>query len=377
MAFGHEDTDHWYKSTLKPLLRKHGLDPRRVDLITHNDNVDKRILQELGEADLVVADLTYARPSVYFEAGHAHGRELPVVYTARSDHLSPFAKSDELRVHFDLLMRNIIDWKQPGDQSFIRRMEQRLTLVTSPLRKDRAERKRKSDAAKAFAAMSQADQLKGVIAQVEKLGQRHRFSTRTFLDTGRGIEYRSYFPGVAVVVGSAFHGGQLEGLQCIIRESFRKTDLKTAALLVRRPQFNLQLQTGSGVVTRVADLVVIISLRPIPLARVTAALDSFNVLDQAKKLLRRVAEEDFPRQRTPGYRVIRKGEYGNDYMASSGRPGADSKYLSAIDDPRGAGKGLILVTRVPRRVDVCVVDLARSLEDVRERVAAAISRLRS
>ena len=91
MAFGRPDTDRWYDSTLKPLLIKHGLAPRRVDRITHNDNVDQRILKELGKADLVVADLTYARPSVYFEAGHAHGRELPVIYTARWDHLKPSA----------------------------------------------------------------------------------------------------------------------------------------------------------------------------------------------------------------------------------------------------------------------------------------------
>src|ERR1700694_956299 len=150
MAFGRGDTDQWYKSTLAPLLRRHRVTPRRVDLITHNDDFDDRILVELARADMVVADLTYARPSVYFEAGHAHGRKLPVIYTARWDHLDPLAKDDQRRVHFDLLMRNIIDWRPPRYANFVRRMESRLNHVLRPLRKDLADRNRKQAEEAAF-----------------------------------------------------------------------------------------------------------------------------------------------------------------------------------------------------------------------------------
>src|ERR1700674_2278370 len=257
MAFGHEDTDRWYQSTLKPLLRKHGLDPRRVDLITHNDNVDQRILQELGDADLVVADLTYARPSVYFEAGHAHGRKLPVIYTARSDHLSPFAKRDDLRVHFDLLMRNIIDWKPQRYGNFLGRMEARLNHVVRPLRRDLEEKNRITAAAKAFTAMSQSDQLQGTTAEVERLALEHGFKTQTFRDTGSGLIYRSYFPDITVVVGSTFRHGELEGFQCLIRPSSRRTDLETVAALAQNPQFNLQPRTSSELLSRVNDLMVV------------------------------------------------------------------------------------------------------------------------
>jgi nucleoside 2-deoxyribosyltransferase len=84
---------------------------RRVDRIEHNDDIDDRIIAEIEKADLVITDLTYARPSVYFEAGYAQ-RAIPVVYTVRGDH---FRARDadphgNRQVHFDLKMRNIIAW---------------------------------------------------------------------------------------------------------------------------------------------------------------------------------------------------------------------------------------------------------------------------
>ena len=133
MAFGRNDTDAIYAvigRTLKPL----GVTLRRVDRIEHNENIDAKIITELEAADLVIADLTYARPSVYFEAGYAQ-RAIPVVYTVRSDH---FKERDEdlygnLHVHFDLKMRNIIGWSSPADEKFPARLTSRIAKVIAPL----------------------------------------------------------------------------------------------------------------------------------------------------------------------------------------------------------------------------------------------------
>jgi nucleoside 2-deoxyribosyltransferase len=132
MAFDRPDTDAMFaviRRTLKPL----GIVPRRVDRIEHNDNIDQKIISELAEADLVIADLTYARPSVYFEAGYAQ-RQTPVVYTARRDH---FREKDDdpngnLQVHFDLKMRNIVGWSTPTDLTFPKRLTSRITKVIAP-----------------------------------------------------------------------------------------------------------------------------------------------------------------------------------------------------------------------------------------------------
>ena len=80
--------------------------------------------------DIVIADLTYARPSVYYEAGYAQ-RKIPVIYTCRKDHLHN--KEDSLRVHFDVDRYNIIFWENPGDVSFVPNLKSRLQSVIADL----------------------------------------------------------------------------------------------------------------------------------------------------------------------------------------------------------------------------------------------------
>jgi hypothetical protein len=79
--------------------------------------------------------VTYARPSVYYEAGFAE-REIPVIYTVRRDHLA-LRVDDEFgvfRVHFDLLMKNLIDWTDPSDQTFVARLARRVDEILGPIR---------------------------------------------------------------------------------------------------------------------------------------------------------------------------------------------------------------------------------------------------
>jgi nucleoside 2-deoxyribosyltransferase len=133
MAIGYADTDGLcdsIESALKPL----GIDARRVDRIVHNDDIDKRIISEIEAADFVIADLTYARPSVYFEAGYAQ-RAVPVVYTVRKDHFHPKPEDvrGNLRVHFDLQMRNIIPWQPGSHNSFLTHLRARVKRIVAPL----------------------------------------------------------------------------------------------------------------------------------------------------------------------------------------------------------------------------------------------------
>jgi hypothetical protein len=82
----------------------------------------------------VLADLTYARPSVYFEAGYAQ-RVVPVIYIARRDHFKEKLAdpNGNLRVHFDLQMRNIIPWSSGSDRTFLKRLKARVKKVIAPL----------------------------------------------------------------------------------------------------------------------------------------------------------------------------------------------------------------------------------------------------
>ena len=113
-AFGHSDVDKVFTHGIRPVLKQLGIAAQRVDKIEHNDDIDDRIFTLLNKADLCIADLTYARPSVYYEAGYAAGQGKPVIYIVRTDHFRRRTPDedpqDKLRVHFDLQMKNIIRW---------------------------------------------------------------------------------------------------------------------------------------------------------------------------------------------------------------------------------------------------------------------------
>jgi nucleoside 2-deoxyribosyltransferase len=134
-AFGRDDVDAIFDHVIKPLLRK-GLHiiPLRVDRVEHNDDIDDKIFELLDQADFCIADLTYARPSVYYEAGYAFGKGKPVIYIARKDHLKAVDSDPHglFRIHFDLQMKNVIPWSEPNE-GFKKRLAARIRVVTRPL----------------------------------------------------------------------------------------------------------------------------------------------------------------------------------------------------------------------------------------------------
>jgi nucleoside 2-deoxyribosyltransferase len=161
MAFDNSDTDELYEQFRKSFANQFTI--RRIDRINHNNDIDKQIIAEIRSADFVVADLTYARPSVYFEAGYAQGRPIPVIYTARRDHVGRLATDDAKRVHFDLQMRNIISWKTPKDHYYFKKLKARIGAVTGPMLRDRSLAAARESRRKKFGAMSQRDQLKALM----------------------------------------------------------------------------------------------------------------------------------------------------------------------------------------------------------------------
>lgn len=165
MAFGYEDTDRLYDETICPVLRKKQIEPIRVDRLEHNDEIDNRIIQEIRECDFVIADLTYARPSVYYEAGFAE-RQSPVIYTIRRDHFTP--RSDDphgrFRVHFDLQMKNVIDWIEAADPSFAARLASRIDHVVAPLIARRASSDAESKEKAAFRELAIHHRMKALLS---------------------------------------------------------------------------------------------------------------------------------------------------------------------------------------------------------------------
>ena len=133
MAFGYEDCDAVYDCFILPTLKKLKITPIRVDRRQHKDDLNNYIIRMLKECDIALADITYARPSVYYEAGFAE-RTIPVVYTVRKDHLAKSQTNEQLRVHFDLQMKKIIEWRDCNGKTFAKRLKQRVSYLIKPLK---------------------------------------------------------------------------------------------------------------------------------------------------------------------------------------------------------------------------------------------------
>lgn len=201
MAFDRDDTDAIYDKFIKRALKQFGIKPIRIDKIEHNDDIDDRIMSELKQCDMIISDLTYARPSVYFEAGFGTGRshesekKIPVIFTCRKDHFRP--KTDDpygnFRVHFDLQMRNIIAWFNISDASFYTRLKKRINYVISPLLDEIKQNKKLEEKISRFTHMSSQNKISKILYLGTKYYKKHGYDDGILIGNryGRplGIDY--------------------------------------------------------------------------------------------------------------------------------------------------------------------------------------------
>ena len=108
--------DVW-KAGIEPGIRDAGYKPSRIDRKGHTNKIDDEIIAEIRRSRFVVCDVTCEliehndeqtaihRGSVYYEAGFAHGLNIPVIFTCRKDGLEKIA--------FDTRQYPHIVWERP------------------------------------------------------------------------------------------------------------------------------------------------------------------------------------------------------------------------------------------------------------------------
>ena len=100
-----------YESGIEPAIEEAGYKALRIDRKEYINKIDDEIIAELRRSRFIVADFTHgkdgARGGVYYEAGFAHGLDLPVIFTCREDGMKS--------LHFDTNHFNHIVWKNPQD----------------------------------------------------------------------------------------------------------------------------------------------------------------------------------------------------------------------------------------------------------------------
>lgn len=110
MWFGKTMEAAWAKG-IQPAVEGAGYKPIRIDKEEAADKIDDQIIAEIRRSRFLVADFTHgetgARGGVYYEAGFAHGLDIPVIFSCRKDCMD--------QIHFDTRQYNHIDWEKPED----------------------------------------------------------------------------------------------------------------------------------------------------------------------------------------------------------------------------------------------------------------------
>ena len=85
-----------------------GWHAERVDSREHNDSIMDRIINMIRVAPFMIADLLENNDGVYYEAGFARGRDIPVIYLVED-------RLDAPKPHFDVSGVNHVRWSTEDD----------------------------------------------------------------------------------------------------------------------------------------------------------------------------------------------------------------------------------------------------------------------
>ena len=275
-AFGKKDVDVIFTKVVQPVLHTRGVTPIRVDRVEHNDDIDDKILELIEACDFCIADLTYARPSVYYEAGRVHGMGKPVIFLARSDHFSP--KEEDLfgnfRIHFDLHMKNIIKWAE-STATLQNRLGSRVNVVTKPLLRSLRENQTQKLSQTSFGKLPQKEKLLTIVHFTESKLKKMKFCLEK--EGSRWIK--------TDVIGVKKTRQAPIFVWCLAQASFTKSRLQDISNIIpygssSMSDFlkNMKVDTEQNITSHILCC----SLRPTPESRITDALPHFSPHEQLK-----------------------------------------------------------------------------------------------
>jgi hypothetical protein len=101
------DVEEAYNLGFEPAIRDAGFSPIRIDREYSINGIYDRTVAEGADGTVRVVDFTYHRPSVYYEAGFAHGIGRDVICTCR--------QGSKAGLHFNVRHLGQIIWNDAAD----------------------------------------------------------------------------------------------------------------------------------------------------------------------------------------------------------------------------------------------------------------------
>ena len=112
------------EKAIKPAIEEAGYDAFIINRHDFTGKIDDEIIAQIRQSRFMVADFTHAadgtvRGSVYYEAGFAHGLNIPVIFTAQ----------EGAELHFDTAHYNHIMWTPDDLPTLRKRLYDRILAV--------------------------------------------------------------------------------------------------------------------------------------------------------------------------------------------------------------------------------------------------------
>ena len=107
MSFDPSLTSAYEQGMIPAIVQDCKFSVERLDRVEHNESINDRILAGIRGSQFTVADFTFQRPNVYFEAGFALALGRTVIWTCR--------ETDAENLQFDTRQMNYIRWADPQD----------------------------------------------------------------------------------------------------------------------------------------------------------------------------------------------------------------------------------------------------------------------
>ena len=106
-----DEMEDVYENGIASGIKDAGYVPLRIDRKQDVDYIDDEIIAQINRSRFLVADFTYGetgpRGGVYYEAGHANGRGMTVIFSCRDDLKD--------KIHFDTRQRYHILWRSTAE----------------------------------------------------------------------------------------------------------------------------------------------------------------------------------------------------------------------------------------------------------------------
>ena len=118
-----------YEDVVKTAISQCGYEPMIIKDKEHSGYIPLEIEYEISTSSALIADLTEQNNGVYFEAGYARGKNVPVIFTSEK-----IENNDSQKIHFDVAQINTIFWELKEDnlEELQKALERRILATLGP-----------------------------------------------------------------------------------------------------------------------------------------------------------------------------------------------------------------------------------------------------